>query len=84
MVLPPGASIHAEAARAAEEAGLQLWPAERAEEAAVVVVDATSEPGLRDLAAAAGGPQGKVRSIVAVVDWEDAARAHRAEGLQVA
>jgi len=84
VVLPPGASIHAEAARAAEEAGLQLWPAERAEEAAVVVVDATSEPGLRDLAAAAGGPQGKVRSIVAVVDWEDAARAHRAEGLQVA
>jgi PAS domain S-box-containing protein len=86
VVLPPGAPIHAAAARAADEAGLVLLPADKGEEAAVAVVDATTEAGMEALAAAAaaGTEQGRVRSIVAVVDWGDAARAHRVEGLHVA
>lgn len=86
MVLPPDAPIQAVAARAAEEAGLAVLPPEKGEEAAVAVVDATTEAGLINLAAAAAADieNGRVRSIVAVVDWSDAARARRAEALQVA
>jgi len=86
VVLPPDAPIHPVAARAAEEVGLVLLPPDRGEEAAVAVVDATTEAGLINLAAtaAADAESGKVRAIVAVVDWGDAARAHRAEALRVA
>ncbi|HYV46387.1 MAG TPA: PAS domain S-box protein [Myxococcaceae bacterium] len=86
MVLPPDAPIHPVAARAAEEVGLVLLPADKGEEASVAVVDATTEAGLINLAAtaAADAESGKVRAIVAVVDWCDAARARRAEALQVA
>ncbi|HVE83994.1 MAG TPA: PAS domain S-box protein, partial [Myxococcales bacterium] len=77
VVLPPGAPIHAAAARAAEEAGLSLWPADRAPEAPVAVVDATSDEGLKALGEAASDA-GQLRSIVAVVDWKDAARASKA------
>jgi PAS domain S-box-containing protein len=83
VVLPPGATIHAVAARAAEDAGLQLLPPERGEEATVAVVDATTEAGLAVLAAAAED-QARVRSIVAVVDWSDANTVQRAESFQVA
>jgi len=86
VVLPPDAPIHPVAARAAEEVGLVLLPADKGEEASVAVVDATTEAGLINLAAtaAADAESGKVRAIVAVVDWSDAARARRAEALQVA
>ncbi len=83
VVLPPDASIQPQAARAADEAGLLLWPADRASEAAVLVVDATSEEGLKVLSKVASD-RSRVRSILAVVDWQDAARAHRAEELRVA